>query len=133
MIPIGRGFLLPLPYRQRVDRREYDDGGHNRQGNEAFHRSTALISHLGRSLRSLGLCSRRLILIGHLRRWHSGALFCGLRLLCPAGALRLPRDTGLCVFLPLIGLRRPVRCLLAIAYSGGLVGVTGTGVRNASG
>jgi len=37
------------------------------------------------------------------------------------------------MFLPLVSLGRPVRCLLAIAYASGLAGVTGTGVRNASG
>jgi len=38
------------------------------------------------------------------------------------------------MFLPLIGLGRPVRCLRAIANAGGLAGaVAGTGVRNASG
>ncbi|HEY4968706.1 MAG TPA: hypothetical protein VII35_02310 [Steroidobacteraceae bacterium] len=37
------------------------------------------------------------------------------------------------MFLPLVSLGRPVRCLLAIAYASGLAGVAGTGVRNASG
>jgi hypothetical protein len=32
VIPIGRGFLSPLPNCQRVDRRENDSGGDNQQG-----------------------------------------------------------------------------------------------------